>query len=154
MSIFFFFKQKTAYEMRISDWSSDVCSSDLLNDRPTGESAEQLQPKRFMFGPSCSEIAAAVDQDGALRCCPQQICFRKIIKRRRIDGQAPVPVKPRHFSQPDGGISDVRPVGEINERDGPFRYCCRQNIRDPAATTRYQCIGRYTLKTTNQQRPH
>src|SRR3546814_7409630 len=28
--IFFFFKQKTAYEMRISDWSSDVCSSDLI----------------------------------------------------------------------------------------------------------------------------
>src|SRR3546814_13264859 len=28
-SFFFFFKQKTAYEMRISDWSSDVCSSDL-----------------------------------------------------------------------------------------------------------------------------
>src|SRR3546814_317705 len=29
VSFFFFFKQKTAYEMRISDWSSDVCSSDL-----------------------------------------------------------------------------------------------------------------------------
>src|SRR3546814_10129357 len=29
MICFFFFKQKTAYEMRISDWSSDVCSSDL-----------------------------------------------------------------------------------------------------------------------------
>src|SRR3546814_1717737 len=29
MYLFFFFKQKTAYEMRISDWSSDVCSSDL-----------------------------------------------------------------------------------------------------------------------------
>src|SRR3546814_5247517 len=29
--IFFFFKQKTAYDMRISDWSSDVCSSDLHN---------------------------------------------------------------------------------------------------------------------------
>src|SRR3546814_8447197 len=29
-SFFFFFTQKTAYEMRISDWSSDVCSSDLL----------------------------------------------------------------------------------------------------------------------------
>src|SRR3546814_6538110 len=28
---FFFFKQKTAYEMRISDWSSDVCSSDLTD---------------------------------------------------------------------------------------------------------------------------
>src|SRR3546814_7004024 len=31
---FFFFKQKTAYEMRISDWSSDVCSSDLLDLAP------------------------------------------------------------------------------------------------------------------------
>src|SRR3546814_4157101 len=30
-SLFFFFKQKTAYEMRISDWSSDVCSSDLFS---------------------------------------------------------------------------------------------------------------------------
>src|SRR3546814_12174285 len=30
MFCFFFFKQKTAYEMRISDWSSDVCSSDLV----------------------------------------------------------------------------------------------------------------------------
>src|SRR3546814_10641940 len=29
--LFFFFKQKTAYEMRISDWSSDVCSSDLYS---------------------------------------------------------------------------------------------------------------------------
>src|SRR3546814_6867249 len=30
--VFFFFKQKTAYEMRISDWSSDVCSSDLMTN--------------------------------------------------------------------------------------------------------------------------
>src|SRR3546814_9031120 len=41
LCLFFFFKQKTAYEMRISDWSSDVCSSDLttiygLNDRYRG----------------------------------------------------------------------------------------------------------------------
>src|SRR3546814_2750399 len=36
MSIFvFFFKQKTAYELRISDWSSDVCSSDLFDERVT-----------------------------------------------------------------------------------------------------------------------
>src|SRR3546814_4872446 len=32
--VFFFFKQKTAYEMRISDWSSDVCSSDLTASGP------------------------------------------------------------------------------------------------------------------------
>src|SRR3546814_9110141 len=34
--LFFFFKQKTAYEMRISDWSSDVCSSDLAVDHRSG----------------------------------------------------------------------------------------------------------------------
>src|SRR3546814_8065466 len=33
---FFFFKQKTAYEMRISDWSSDVCSSDLVQPSEAG----------------------------------------------------------------------------------------------------------------------
>src|SRR3546814_2775186 len=32
----FFFRQKTAYEMRISDWSSDVCSSDLINSATKG----------------------------------------------------------------------------------------------------------------------
>src|SRR3546814_7327915 len=38
--LFFFFKQKTAYELRISDWSSDVCSSDLPCDprRSDGDS--------------------------------------------------------------------------------------------------------------------
>src|SRR3546814_19794739 len=35
---FFFFKQKTAYEMRISDWSSDVCSSDLADVIQKGRS--------------------------------------------------------------------------------------------------------------------
>src|SRR3546814_2698543 len=35
MCFIFFFKQKTAYEMRISDWSSDVCSSDLSPSKPT-----------------------------------------------------------------------------------------------------------------------
>src|SRR3546814_1512618 len=40
--MFFFFKQKTAYELRISDWSSDVCSSDLADDR--------AQPARLVPG--------------------------------------------------------------------------------------------------------
>src|SRR3546814_10314617 len=38
LCLFFFFKQKTAYEMRISDWSSDVCSSDL---------SENIDPRIF-----------------------------------------------------------------------------------------------------------
>src|SRR3546814_4920198 len=39
----FFFKQKTAYEMRISDWSSDVCSSDLAVSAFRERSLEQLR---------------------------------------------------------------------------------------------------------------
>src|SRR3546814_4001311 len=41
---FFFFKQKTAYEMRISDWSSDVCSSDLIVQRVIHIRMFGLQP--------------------------------------------------------------------------------------------------------------
>src|SRR3546814_1521420 len=40
----FFFKQKTAYEMRISDWSSDVCSSDLLPHQLEDEAAPARRP--------------------------------------------------------------------------------------------------------------
>src|SRR3546814_9135090 len=41
-SVFFFFKQKTAYEMRTSDWSSDVCSSDLGNKLIAGTKFENM----------------------------------------------------------------------------------------------------------------
>src|SRR3546814_6107794 len=48
--VFFFFKHKTAYEMRISDWSSDVCSSDLLAPLPVALDglADRLQIKAPM----------------------------------------------------------------------------------------------------------
>src|SRR3546814_7307984 len=56
--ILFFFKQKTAYEMRISDWSSDVCSSDLpgtatwFSGLPGGVQEFDLKPKSFKAGES------------------------------------------------------------------------------------------------------
>src|SRR3546814_9109049 len=47
---FFFFKQKTAYEMRISDWSSDVCSSDLVaparSDQQSGHRCNRNEQQR------------------------------------------------------------------------------------------------------------
>src|SRR3546814_4089195 len=58
---FFFFKQKTAYEMRISDWSSDVCSSDLLE--ALGEAIKPyLQDSPAGAHVMCKEI----DTGGAL----------------------------------------------------------------------------------------
>src|SRR3546814_3322409 len=46
----FFFKQKTAYEMRISDWSSDVCSSDLLINDVRQVVAGAAQAVRIALG--------------------------------------------------------------------------------------------------------
>src|SRR3546814_4070422 len=47
MYVVLFFKQKTAYEMRISDWSSDVCSSDLRNPVIGGEPLQLVAARRF-----------------------------------------------------------------------------------------------------------
>src|SRR3546814_11337598 len=46
MKLIFFFKQKTAYELRISDWSSDVCSSDRRCGAPHVRSTAARTPRR------------------------------------------------------------------------------------------------------------
>src|SRR3546814_6248165 len=58
-AFFFFFKQKTAYEMRISDWSSDVCSSDLRE----GSGGAAL-PSRCRLTEQAADIAYQVATRG------------------------------------------------------------------------------------------
>src|SRR3546814_1175314 len=86
---FFFFKQKTAYEMRISDWSSDVCSSDLFGVRapiagtlpvreasaPSGADAAPSAGKRLVAGDDCdggvprgTPSAGAAEEIGRAAC--------------------------------------------------------------------------------------
>src|SRR3546814_5837919 len=62
MVIFFFFKQKTAYEMRISDWSSDVCSSDLAR-----KAHLLLQPHFLSPTPKCAPAARKSHQGRRFR---------------------------------------------------------------------------------------
>src|SRR3546814_18868628 len=67
MSFIFFFKQKTAYEMRISDWSSDVCSSDLQVSRidryrEIGTAARLVAGVDGFIGP-CIEGRAGKDRE-------------------------------------------------------------------------------------------
>src|SRR3546814_8973042 len=88
LNIIFFFKQKTAYEMRISDWSSDVCSSDLLqslNVRPVldGEGQETGQ----------FEVPAGGRRYRALEL---------LVKQKRLAKTAAVPCIVKHA---DGDIS-------------------------------------------------
>src|SRR3546814_7105694 len=60
---FFFFKQKTAYEMRISDWSSDVCSADLGG--PGGEQVSTIADTRdILLAPVISEKSYGLIEEG------------------------------------------------------------------------------------------
>src|SRR3546814_4658554 len=77
---FFFFKQKTAYEMRISDWSSDVCSSDL-GGRARQWRLARLLPARW------EDLAAALrlsDRRRGVRCglCPRHCARPELLGRR------------------------------------------------------------------------
>src|SRR3546814_20969971 len=61
--MFFFFKQMSAYEMRISDWGSDVCSSDLVEPRPAADHgrflAQQVSDVRGVGQQRSGDVAAA-----------------------------------------------------------------------------------------------
>src|SRR3546814_4158653 len=70
--MFFFFKQKTAYEMRISDWNSDVCSSDLLQELHNGpyfcqhESVDEFDLAETIPGPSTERLSGLAKQHGVV----------------------------------------------------------------------------------------
>src|SRR3546814_18981675 len=61
----FFFKQKTAYEMRISDWSSDVCSSDLLTEAEIRKALAQMSVRPRPEIGAASATAATKAHDHA-----------------------------------------------------------------------------------------
>src|SRR3546814_9899966 len=78
--LFFFFKQKTAYEMRISDWSSDVCSSDL---RALGNHPElDADPGRPRLAGTClaqsprrhGVAAGQIDRQIGRASCRERVC--------------------------------------------------------------------------------
>src|SRR3546814_6304956 len=59
--VFFFFKQKTAYEMRISDWSSDVCSSDLFRGRGRRDIEQTSRAFEMILAACAGEEAIVAD---------------------------------------------------------------------------------------------
>src|SRR3546814_12204017 len=68
---FFFFKQKTAYEMRISDWSSDVCSSDLHGGNAGATAIDaQIQQQDFITTLGSGDTSAGQHQRQRYRLQP------------------------------------------------------------------------------------
>src|SRR3546814_4587528 len=92
-SWFFFFKQKTAYEMRISDWSSDVCSSDLVKSGQgvcaIGTQKDRIESQRRSSGrlgvtPSRIERAIGVgNQRGRAGEGARKPRFRALLPKER-----------------------------------------------------------------------
>src|SRR3546814_3202497 len=87
----FFFKQKTAYEMRISDWSSDVCSSDLGSRtlgiarpegmgpamtlfEPVGKKPEPSAPAGFVPSRSEDDVARHLLRQIGRASCRERVC--------------------------------------------------------------------------------
>src|SRR3546814_15228872 len=125
MSFVFFFKQKTAYEMRISDWSSDVCSSDLAIIFAQEDERHRRTLKR--------RPARGVER--ALR--GRMVC-RRIAEARehhRIVGQRqPGNAEPARDPDRKGGTdtSEERRVGEAGvhncrSRWAPYPYTKKNN---------------------------
>src|SRR3546814_5660948 len=93
--VVFFFKQKTAYEMRISDWSSDVCSSDLIAPRHRPAEFATVASSQ-MFASELAGIASRAANDDIeflhlallFGVAPSSFAERHPGKTRRIRGQS------------------------------------------------------------------
>src|SRR3546814_18978375 len=116
----FFFKQKTAYEMRISDWSSDVCSSDLACRQ--GEAVEgtpRARPRRAGHGDRCRRARCRCAGGRAARCCGEyrQGNRRGLAQARRglLSGQVT-----RHCARTSS--SEERRVGKARGSKGRSRW--------------------------------
>src|SRR3546814_16760568 len=92
---FFFFKQKTAYEMRISDWSSDVCSSDLIGGRRDGTEQRGAQSSGQPRGQGAPRSGRKVEGMSRHVAPPRSRC-RLIVERNADQGttKKPKPVSP------------------------------------------------------------
>src|SRR3546814_15187942 len=103
----FFFKQKTAYEMRISDWSSDVCSSDLPRRHPVTD-IRPVEPREHQpFGRNAEleqNILARVLVGGCRQREPRH--RRKSVEQRPEQAGVGAKILPpfgntMHFADPD-----------------------------------------------------
>src|SRR3546814_8105913 len=134
MYCFFFFKQKTAYEMRISDWSSDVCSSDLEaaahGNRLHGKLRVEQQPPRRLQT-QAQVIGAGPDVE---RLAEQQLQGAHGDLQAPRDGSRGKGAVEARLHEPDGG-GDARLVaGEAAEgRSEEHTYELQSLMRTPYA---------------------
>src|SRR3546814_10168920 len=118
--IVFFFKQKTAYEMRISDWSSDVCSADLIHQRPAARAMDGKE--RADRGGQGSEPHVAINHTLA----------RPVEVGHRFQGRLP-----------RGGISVEPAAGGHRDHGLPAP---RSGLRSEKRRGGKECVSQYSYR--------
>src|SRR3546814_5980618 len=102
--VIFFFKQKTAYEMRISDWSSDVCSSDLK----VRLQCEEVEDKKFLF--NVRKANKALEDKGLIveffenKACRKTVSISVNVNKHK-------PFKNQEYKRSE--VSDIEMNGEV-----------------------------------------
>src|SRR3546814_9047870 len=134
MYFVFFFKQKTAYEMRISDWSSDVCSSDLVERRLAlslhPAAGPEILVERRYAGLRIAQIGDDLLQHGDHhRLILPEIQFRRGRLGRRRGGQ-----RPHQFLGGQGRRLDARSEEHTSELQSIMRisyavFCLKKNTQ-------------------------
>src|SRR3546814_12909778 len=86
ISVCFFFKQKTAYEMRISDWSSDVCSSDLIHLRHDPSASASFAETHVRRLEAIRRVTGGVERepDGTWMIAPDHLERAATFERRQV----------------------------------------------------------------------
>src|SRR3546814_7865222 len=109
---FFLFKQKTAYDMRISDWSSDVCSSDLAT-LPQLEDVERVFKNRWLIEKHISHSPAQNDAKRSIE--DHVVCMATRHRRARLlDQLQQIPIADQDARQIGEGIPLDRKKAEID----------------------------------------
>src|SRR3546814_10140053 len=130
MFYFFFVKQKTSYEMRISDWSSDVCSSDLSRIRKQA-SVEQLRVRHLGSLPQCTQIRVHCKRNEGDAVAFERLRYvdRSTFEVWRIDGCGELPehLRVRRCEKSEWIGQRFGAIGRATGKQG----CCRDSCQHP-----------------------
>src|SRR3546814_4978575 len=124
--MFFFFKQKTAYEMRISDWSSDVCSSDLVSGRSPEGWARAVAEAASVHG--ADRVVAEANNGGAM--------VESVLRAADMR----LPVRLVHASR--GKSARAEPVAELYESGRALHCGAFPELRSEEHTAEIQALIR------------
>src|SRR3546814_960899 len=153
----FFFKQKTAYEMRISDWSSDVCSSDLGDSRDKRmEAASGLQVGDLVYIPG--HVMMVIGHDNGM---PYVIHDTNggswlgpdgTLVRGRLNGVSVTPLTPLRFNATQTYVRSEEHTSELQSlmRISYAVFCLKKKKKQP--TKRTEQHNQRRLHTTQEKK--